>query len=150
MFPWRVNVYVADSFQGLVKAARLRKVAAKTLEAYGGGRPGKTSLAIVGDEEMRRMSKASRGLDEVTDVLSFSFEAGDFPRRPRSLPLLGEVVLCYPQAERQAREMGHPVERELSVLVIHGVLHLLGYDHEKEADAESMTQAEAHALALLS
>lgn len=78
---------------------------------------------------MRALNRTWRGKDAVTDVLSFALDQG---------PFKGEIVLCYQQAARQAKETGHPVRDELSVLVVHGVLHLWGYDHERPADARRM------------
>ncbi len=74
---------------------------------------------------MRRVNRLYRKKDKVTDVLSFE------------LPL-GDVLICYPQAKRQAAERGHTVTQEVVDLIIHGVLHALGYDHEKLKDARLM------------
>ncbi len=143
---WKLQVHIDDAFRGRVKGALLRRAAASVLEAHSALSPREVSLAVVGDDEMRRLNRTSRGLDEGTDVLSFSLETGAFPLPHRGAPPLGEVVVSYPQAERQAPEMGHSVDHEISALVIHGVLHLLGYDHEvSEADAEAMRKAEAEA-----
>ncbi len=88
----------------------------------------KISVAIVTESEIRRLNKVYRHKDKVTDVLSFSLETQDF---------LGEVVICLPQARLQAKENKHSLKAELQFLTIHGILHLLGYDHELGASAEA-------------
>ena len=87
------------------------------------------SLAFVSPREMRRLNKHWRGKDAVTDVLSFELGEG---------PVKGELILCYEQAARQAKEMRHSTSDELCFLIVHGVLHLWGYDHENSRDAKKM------------
>ena len=78
---------------------------------------------------MRTLNSAYRGKDATTDVLSFSLREGKFPHiQPE---MLGDVVISLPAAERQARAAGHSTGRELERLLVHGLLHLLGYDHEQ-------------------
>ena len=77
---------------------------------------------------MRSLNRRYRGIDRTTDVLSFSLREGAFAGlRP---DLLGDIVISIPRAEQQAGEAGHPLSREIERLLIHGLLHLLGYDHE--------------------
>lgn len=144
---WEVSLYIDDAFQGALDGAKLEEVAVRALEAHGLAGPARISLALVGDEAVRQLNRIYRGQDQVTDVLSFSLAGGGFPPPPDGIPYLGEVVVAYPQAERQARELGHPVETEAAWLVAHGVLHLLGYDHETEEDEARMREMEARALA---
>lgn len=103
------------------------------------------SIALVDEEEMARLNEQYRGIPEATDVLSFGCDEpcptpGDEPIT------LGDVVLAPSVAERQAAELGHTVEHELDVLLVHGILHLLGYDHERDQDAEAMSAREAALL----
>jgi probable rRNA maturation factor len=86
--------------------------------------PDAASLGVrfSGDREMRRVNRQFRGKDKPTDVLSF----------PGDEPHLGDILISVPTARRQAVEAGHPAERELKVLLLHGVLHCLGYDHETD------------------
>ena len=106
---------------------------------------GDLSLLIAEDSTLQDLNRRYRGLDEVTDVLAFSpVHAGsDAPDGGESSPngapflrgdggaeTLGDILISYPQAERQARERGLPLRRELALLVVHGLLHLLGYDHD--------------------
>ncbi len=112
------------------------------------------SLLLVGDRFMRRLNRLYRRKDRTTDVLAFpvrKHSARPAPRASRLAPeLLGDVVISLPQAERQAAQAGHTLEREMAVLVIHGVLHLLGYDHERSArEARRMSRREQVVLRTL-
>ena len=122
------------------------------------------SLAIVGDGRMRKLNKIYRGKNRVTDVLSFDnkkvipYLSKAFPRLekgksvefidpPDGIKRLGEIVICYPQAKKQANRSDHPLEKELTILLIHGILHLLGYDHEKnESQAKEMEELQKKIL----
>ena len=93
---------------------------------------GVLGIALVSDPAMRALNKRYRGKDCVTDVLSFP--AGPQPRLPRTVPrMLGDVVIAKTVAARQARAAGHPLHTELRCLALHGLLHVLGYDHERDA-----------------
>jgi probable rRNA maturation factor len=94
---------------------------------------------------MRSLNRRFRGIDRTTDVLSFSFREGAFgDLRPDAL---GDIVVSVPQAERQAREARHSFVREIEILLIHGLLHLLGYDHERgPSEARRMRRREQQFL----
>jgi rRNA maturation RNase YbeY len=107
-----------------------------------------SSVELVGERRIRALNAEHRGKDEVTDVLSFPLEdAGETPGRapaggPAGPPrLLGDVVVCARQALRQARADALPPALELAVLLVHGTLHLLGYDHETDAGQMALRQA---------
>jgi probable rRNA maturation factor len=103
-------------------------------------------LHLVGNKTIRRLNADHRQMDAVTDALSFPlFESGFV--LPAGEPVsLGDVVICHPRAAMQAEEYGHSVEREIAYLVAHGVLHVLGYDHEVEDQRERMRMKEEEAL----
>ncbi|MBU1292307.1 rRNA maturation RNase YbeY [Patescibacteria group bacterium] len=125
------------------------------------------SLAIVGDGRIRKLNKMYRGKNRVTDVLSFQnktvmpYLAKAFPRMkkgedmefietPDGIKRLGEVIICYSRAKKQAKKAGHSLEKELTILLIHGILHLSGYDHEQnESEAERMEEIERKVLDLI-
>jgi probable rRNA maturation factor len=108
--------------------------------------PSELSVALVGDAEMRRLNATYRGKDRPTDVLSFSQREGESPGVDSAL--LGDVVISVPTAARQAHERGTELERELAELLAHGILHLLGYDHERSAaDARRMFARQREILA---
>jgi probable rRNA maturation factor len=96
---------------------------------------GEVSIAIVSDAFIQRLNRDFRGLDVPTDVLSFPFGsdgADQKPGRSRQLRFLGDIVIAAGVARRQAREAGHSVQAEVRTLALHGLLHLLGYDHEHD------------------
>lgn len=114
-------------------------------------------LTLLGDEAMRELNVSYRGIDTSTDVLSFPAfdevelerlrsEPDSFPERPL---LVGDIVISVPTARRQATEYGHRMERELAFLFVHGLLHLLGYDHDEESSERRMRQAEEFILAAI-
>lgn len=92
---------------------------------------GDLSIAIVSDRRMRALNRQFRGKDAVTDVLSFPSDPS-IPRRAGDRGFLGDVVIASGVAAQQARAAGHTVQTELRVLALHGLLHLLGYDHESD------------------
>ena len=95
---------------------------------------GSFAVRFVSDREMRRLNASFRRRDETTDVLSFPARAGDrgVPQPPAAARHLGDVVISVPAARRQAGRLGHGVDVELRVLLLHGVLHCLGHDHETD------------------
>jgi len=102
------------------------------------------SIVLVGDREIKRLNKLYRKSDRVTDVLSFSNLEGKRLAIPGQEEYLGEVIIGYEQAGRQAREQGHSTKKELVVLLVHGILHLLKYEHERGGrEAEVMRRKEA-------
>ena len=103
------------------------------------------SIALVDIEEMTELNGEYRGKEGPTDVLSFECDELCDVIDPDEPIMLGDVVIAPEVAEAQAAEYGHTVEEELNLLLVHGVLHLLGYDHEDDADAEVM-QARERAL----
>ena len=104
------------------------------------------SLHLVGDETIRALNAEHRDKDAATDVLSFPLFEPGFALPPDEPVHLGDVVVSYPRAVAQADEYGHSVEREVAYLVAHGVLHVLGYDHEEESDRLRMREKEEEAL----
>jgi len=93
------------------------------------------SIVINGDDFIQSLNREYRGIDEPTDVLSFSSDEKDPQTGKR---YFGDIIISYPRAFEQAEKGLHSVADELTLLVIHGVLHLLGYDHEKPDDKEIM------------
>jgi len=127
-------------------AARLKRVA-RTLLREAGEPDAALSLTLVGDDAIRKLNREHRGKDKATDVLSFPLYDASAPA-PIGLPerLLGDVVISVETARRQAAEYGAPLENEIHRLLIHGLLHVLGHDHEKRAERAAM-EAEERRLA---
>ena len=105
------------------------------------------SVSLVDDETIREINRDNRGVDRVTDVLSFP-QFDDLADIDQKRPyLLGDVVLCTAQAQRQAEEFGHSVDRELVYLFVHSMCHLVGYDHMTEEEKAEMRAAEEAVMA---
>ena len=103
------------------------------------------AIRLVDDKEGRALNRHYRGKDYATNVLSFPAELPEGVK----LPLLGDLVICVPVVEREAREQGKRLNDHYAHLTIHGALHLLGWDHEDEREAECMEQLEREILASL-
>jgi probable rRNA maturation factor len=132
----------------------LGKIAEKTLRVAKFKKSSEISLVIVGEKRMRSLNKKYRDVDSVTDVLSFGNEgkknkAAKFVDPPGKIVHLGEIFVCYSQAEKQAKWKKHSVRRELAILLIHGILHLLGYDHREGYEKSEMKDMERKVLATL-
>lgn len=92
------------------------------------------SIVLIDDEEMHSLNKEYRGIDRTTDVLSFAFEDNNMIKT--KMRLLGDIFISIPKMKEQARDYAHSEKRELSFLTVHGLLHLLGYDHTKSVEEE--------------
>ncbi len=123
----------------------------KTAEVYGIEPHTEVSLVLADDEYIHHLNKQYRGKDCATDVLSFALNEGDEPVIVDGPDenLLGDIVISLETAMRQAEEFGHALERELAYLTIHGMLHLLGYDHDTAEEQREMRTEEEHVLTLL-
>ncbi len=149
----RLVIRVDRDFQGRIDKRWLRRLVKQSITAHDIGTEVELSLLITDDATVHELNKKYRGKDKPTDVLSFALEAdkrGDasagFVMPPGEMVHLGEVIVSYPRAVEQAAERKHPVENELALLVIHGVLHLLGYDHDKPAREREMRSLEQRVL----
>jgi probable rRNA maturation factor len=131
----RKGVPLTRSFERWVRAALL------------GRRKGQTQINIVLFDESagRGMNRQYRGKDYATNILSFAYE----PQRGEKTDLLGELVLCPAVIAREAKKQGKPLRDHYAHLTIHGVLHLLGHDHETVAEAERMEGLETRILAAI-
>jgi len=119
----------------------------EVLRGEGYGEEAEVSLVFVNDSYIRDLNLQYREIDSPTDVLSFSMLEGEsFQEEWDAEVLLGDVVISLQAAVRQAEEYGHGIRREVAYLAIHGVLHLLGYDHLKEEDRQAMRKKEEEIL----
>ena len=156
-----ILIQVFDEFEDEVCESWLERVCATVLESEDISQ--QVSLVIADDKTVRLLNSEYRGLDKTTDVLSFAFdnegeyygdgEAAsewsadeDFVLPPGESAGLGEVIVSYPQAARQAEEAGHSVDRELAHLITHGILHLMGHDHMDDDDEREMNARERCAM----
>ncbi|MDP2661074.1 MAG: rRNA maturation RNase YbeY [Dehalococcoidia bacterium] len=139
-----VGVDIDQEFREHVDEVWVRALAQSVLEQEGPEKPVELEIRVTGDETVQELNHLYRGLDCTTDVLSFALTEGeDFVAPPDGILHLGEVIVSYPQAERQAREMGKGAAQEVALLLVHGILHLLGYDHAEEEDEKTMRAREA-------
>ena len=146
-----INLTIEEEFAGCPDAGWFRHIAEQVLEAQGVGSNAELGILITDQERVRELNRVYRGEDHPTDVLSFCMtvseeESGGEEERfvvaPDGIMHLGEVVISYPQAAIQAQEHQHSVNKELAVLTVHGVLHLLGYDHEDKQQQREMVARE--------
>lgn len=115
-----------------------KKIALAVLE-LAGQESSELSLALIGNDEMQKLNARYRHQDYPTDVLSFAAGAD----LPLGSPLLGDVIISVEKAAQQAKERQHTLDHEMVTLMIHGVVHLLGYDHERSTrDAQAMQRVE--------
>ncbi|WP_045727952.1 rRNA maturation RNase YbeY [Xanthomonas sp. GPE 39] len=147
--PLRLDVGVSYALPraGLPAAVSFRKWVAVALK----GRIREADLAIrlVDQREGRALNQHYRGKDYATNVLSFPAELPDGLPKGIRLPLLGDLVICAPVVAREAAEQGKSLNAHYAHLTVHGVLHLLGWDHEDDKEAEAMEQLEREILAEL-
>ncbi len=152
--PLVVEWEIDEPLEGVVSRSLLESVLAEAAAGRWPGGPVAVGLIITDDEGIREMNREYRGIDAPTDVLSFPLQEYESPEQPRVLfpqpseePLsLGDIVISYPRAAEQAQEYGHSLERELAFLAVHGMMHLLGYDHEDPSQAARMRQEEESIL----
>ena len=164
MTDFQIDVQIFDEFENVVSESLVLDAVFAALESESCDPNTHVSVVIADDEVVRELNLQHRGLDENTDVLSFSYthEGEYYGEGERSGPgadidfvlpptenddaSLGEIIISHPQTSRQAERAGHPVDRELTVLLVHGVLHLLGYDHEEPDDEAVMKEAASRAM----
>lgn len=108
--------------------------------------PAEIAVMLTGDAAVRELNRTYRHKDKPTNVLSFPGDATGVPGQPR---MLGDIVLAYGTVAAEAAEQGKPLADHVTHLVVHGVLHLLGFDHEDDGDAEEMEGLEVRILARL-
>ena len=132
-----INVLIDKELKGKFHTSWLKRIAERVLTFQGAGTNVELGLLITTEERVKQLNRDYRGRDEPTDVLAFSAreevgtELPPFVPPPDGVLHLGEVIISYPQAVIQAEEHRHSVRKELAILIIHGVLHLLGYEHDK-------------------
>jgi probable rRNA maturation factor len=149
--PYLITVQVDEQYEDRVDADALHRLAMLVLEAEGKGGPLELGIVVTNDDEVHALNRQYLGHDYKTDVISFGMEdeMGDEVEflTPEERPeYLGDVVISYDRAAEQAPEYGHDTEREVSLLMVHGLLHLLGYD---DTDEESRDRMHARQEALV-
>jgi probable rRNA maturation factor len=149
--PRTIHVQSISGSRGVITPAELRRIARRVLDAETVASPVEVEVVLTDEPTIQYLNRLYRGRDEPTDVLSFAAMEGEaFLTAPGEAPSLGEVVICLPLVLIQASAAGHPVAAELAHLLTHGLLHLLGYDHEEdEAESQRMKTREDELLSVL-
>lgn len=145
--------------ESLQKKLKLRKLAKAVYTVLGQKAKIKAELVFESEDGIQILNKRERGVDSVTDVLSFPSLDGIkgvvlkpencFTEMDGGYIFIGSIVLCEEKIKEQAAEIGHSEERETQYLIIHGLMHLFGYDHMTEEDKAEMREKEKEAIALL-
>ncbi|MCG0277552.1 MAG: rRNA maturation RNase YbeY [Thermanaeromonas sp.] len=127
----------------------IRRILEEAARLEGVPETAEVSLTLVDDEEIRRLNRDFRGIDAPTDVLSFALQEkapGEPEIKEEGELLLGDIFISLDTARRQAKTYGHSLEKEIGVLVAHGFLHLLGYDHDTPEKEEIMFRRQEELL----
>lgn len=141
--PLTINVGYAASRKGVPTSASFRAWVEAALRGAKRRKATELSIRIVDAKEGRTLNRDYRGKDYATNVLSFP---ADLPPALK-LPLIGDLVICAPVVAREAAEQGKLARNHWAHMTVHGVLHLLGYDHIEDDDAEKMEALETRILA---
>ncbi len=147
-----IDVLIEEGVDAPLGMDWLRGVAERVLVAENTGSDVELGLVIATQDRVQQLNRSYRGRDEPTDVLAFSTmeeaeaDSPAFVTPPDGVRHLGEVIISYPQAVIQAEEHQHSVAREVALLIIHGALHLLGYDHEEPEPERQMRAKEMELL----
>ena len=155
-----ISVLIDEGYEGYLEVSWLRSVAKQVLVAQDADSRVELGLVITSQERVQQLNQSYLGKDEPTDVLAFSMlpeplATGEpegfspFVQPPDGVLHLGEVIVSYPQAVLQAEEHRHSVKREIAILIIHGVLHLLGYEHDKPELERRMRAKEKEILSYI-
>jgi probable rRNA maturation factor len=126
-----IQVLIRPFLEDTIDVAGVERTVSVVLETESAPADAVLSVVITDDAEVRSLNRRFRGIDAPTDVLSFADDVSDtsFVVDTGEPSYLGDVILSYPRAQEQAVDQGHAVAQELRLLIVHGVLHLLGYDH---------------------
>jgi len=143
-----IHLQIDPALRGQVKQPGLREAVRVAFAAAGRESRGELTVVITDDIRVKELNRTYRDVDATTDVLAFGNldEAGTPVPSSGDSFYWGDIVVSYPRAAEQAAEYGHSIAEELSILVVHGVLHLLGYDHPGAADGADMWHVQTAAL----
>lgn len=147
---FEISIEVDPPYAEQVDVDLLAMVARTVLTREGVTPPADLGIWITNEDELHALNRTFRDVDASTDVLSFGEAEEDdeqpFVPAPESTPHLGDVAISFPHVTRQAEEYGHSPKRELAYLLTHGILHLLGYDHDDPEGTQEMRSHEDAAL----
>lgn len=136
-----MDVLIDGTVETHLSRTWVQEVVYAVLEEEGVSQGATVDVWITTDDEVHELNRKYRGVDRPTDVLSFAFRETDlFPAAPDEVSSLGQVVISCPRAVAQAQSYGHTAEQEVAFLLVHGALHLLGYEHQEGEEEERMFQ----------
>ena len=138
-----IFLQVDDEFQSALPEKRLEQAALETLRQAQAPKAADLTIVLTGDETLQSLNLEFMGIDAPTDVLSFPADLIDPDTGQR---YLGDVLISVPRAQAQAPENGQSLQDEILLLAVHGVLHLLGYDHAEPAEKEQMWARQSSVL----
>ena len=147
-----IDIQIDEQFQNNIDAALIERAVAAALAAEGVAGAIEVSVLVTDDATLHQLNRDYRNVDAPTDVLSFAEDdASDaaptaFVRPPDAPRYLGDLAISYERVVAQAGEYGHSHARELAFLTVHGMLHLLGYDHERGAADQAAMRAREEAI----
>ena len=152
-----INVLIDEAYEECPEVSWLRSVAEQVLVAQDAGSKMEMGLVITNQDRVQQLNRSYLDIDEPADVLSFSMlpeplvsgeteASSPFAQPPDGVLHLGEVIIAYPQAVTQAEEHHHSIKREIAILIIHGALHILGYEHDKPELERQMKNREEEIL----
>ena len=141
-----IHIFVDPAFEEQVDPEILDRAASRTIAHENFDAAAEFSVVVDSDEKLHALNRDFLGIDATTDVLSFP---GDEFDPDEQAPYIGDIIISFPRAEVQAKSAGHPTINELQLLVVHGTLHLLGYDHIEPEEKEKMWQVQSEILAEL-
>ena len=146
-----LQILVRPPFEAQVTPDQVERAVRAALQMESAPQDAALSVVIAGDDEIQALNRQYRDVDAPTDVLSFCEDepAPSFVTAPDEPPYLGDVIVSLPRAQAQAAERGHSTAQELRLLVVHGVLHLLGYNHATPAEETAMWARQDAILASL-
>ena len=149
-----LNLLIKPLFRDGLDSDLIREAVSKALIMGDIVYPIEVGVTITDDETVAALNLKYRGKEGTTDVLSFSMadekeDGNSFISPPNSVFDMGDVIISYPQASRQVETLDHDVKDEIIFLVVHGMFHLMGYDHEDRYEAKSMEYMETETLKLL-
>lgn len=138
-----INVNINPNLDLTLDPELFVKASQASLQELNPDRETDVTLVITDDTQIRELNRQFREMDQETDVLSFPSDEVDLDT---GVSYLGDILISYPQAQRQALEIGHPVETELQLLIVHGMLHLLGFDHASVVEKTEMWDIQTRIL----
>lgn len=143
------NIEISNEHEFAVDEARLRQAAMQVLAQHDYATDAELTIVITTNDQVQGLNAQFRGVDTPTDVLSFPSEEADEDVMEGELLYLGDILIAYPYALAQAEREGHDPMDSFALLVVHGVLHLLGYDHDTPENRAEMWEVQAEALEAL-